>query len=479
MTQLQAVLPRSQLWALWCALAALAAFICSTVSAETHEPEKDLTAFVSVHVVPMDIERVLVNQTVLVEGTRIVGLGPDLKVPEGARVISGRGQLYLSPGLADMHVHADKRGDLAVYLANGVTTILDMGGGAIAFTAQVRPAVNEGRIPGPYIYSSLRVDGSPRYGNLVASTAEDARAIARLAKANRFDFIKVYNDLSASTFDALIDEARRQQIPIVGHGVTEVGLERQVAAGQALVAHVEEFLYTTFADSDDASDQAYREPSSERVAQAIAFMKAHDAYVMADLNTYATIARQWGRPEVVETFMTLPALRHLSPEDRIRWRAQGYKNRTGDLSAQLHFLSKFTRALSEAGVHLVAGTDAPTIAGLLPGYSLHDALKALRDVGLTPFQTLSVATRVPGEFIQRTKPGSEPFGVIAPGSRADLILSSENPLENLATLRRPLGVMTRGKWYSSVDLQALVEAVEETYFDAVLAPDSKSLRREE
>jgi imidazolonepropionase-like amidohydrolase len=105
-------------------------------------------------------------------------------------------------------------------------------------------------------------------------------------------------------------------------------------------------------------------------------------------------------------------------------------------------------------------------------------LKALRAVGLTPFQTLSVATRAPGEFIRRTKPESEPFGVIAPGSRADLILSSENPLENLATLRRPLGVMTGGKWYSSVDLQALLEAVEETYSDAVLAPDPKGMRRE-
>ena len=90
-------------------------------------------------------------------------------------------------------------------------------------------------------------------------------------------------------------------------------------------------------------------------------MKRHDAYVVADLNTYVTIARQWGRPEVVDTFMTMPAVRHLSPEDRIRWRAQGYKNRTGDLSPQVRFLAKFTRALSEAGVHLVAGTHLITV----------------------------------------------------------------------------------------------------------------------
>jgi imidazolonepropionase-like amidohydrolase len=65
-----------------------------------------VTAFVDVAVVPMDRERVLAHQTVLVQGGRIVALGSvaQVAVPAEAQRIDGRGQ-YLIPGLADMHVH--------------------------------------------------------------------------------------------------------------------------------------------------------------------------------------------------------------------------------------------------------------------------------------------------------------------------------------------------------------------------------------
>src|SRR5579872_3302316 len=74
-----------------------------------------ITAFVGVNVVPMDRERVLRGQTVLVEDGNIKAIGPDLAVPAGATVIDGHGTAYLSPGLADMHVHSDTAEDMKVY----------------------------------------------------------------------------------------------------------------------------------------------------------------------------------------------------------------------------------------------------------------------------------------------------------------------------------------------------------------------------
>src|SRR3712207_827823 len=92
-------------------------------------------AFVNVNVVPMDSERVLANQTVLVRGDRIVEVGPEskVKVPAGALRVDGRGK-YLMPGLAEMHGHipppqAPKEFTEAVlfmYVANGVTTVRGM-----------------------------------------------------------------------------------------------------------------------------------------------------------------------------------------------------------------------------------------------------------------------------------------------------------------------------------------------------------------
>src|SRR4029077_17090395 len=124
--------------------------------------------------------------------------------------------------------------------------------------------------------------------------------------------------------------------------------------------------------------------------------------------------------------------------------------------AKVAFLKHFIKALSDAGIPLVTGTDTPVIPGLVPGFSLQDALRRLEEAGLTRYQVLSAATRVPGEFIQKYVPGSEPFGTIAPGSRADLVLSAGNPLDDLSTLRTPLGVMVRGRWFTGAQLQELL-----------------------
>ena len=69
-------------------------------------PARSTVAFVDVNVVPMDSERLLAHQTVVVSGERIVALGPveSTRVPAGAVRVEGQGR-YLMPGLVDMHLH--------------------------------------------------------------------------------------------------------------------------------------------------------------------------------------------------------------------------------------------------------------------------------------------------------------------------------------------------------------------------------------
>lgn len=115
---------------------------------------------------------------------------------------------------------------------------------------------------------------------------------------------------------------------------------------------------------------------------------------------------------------------------------------------------------------LITGTDTPSIPGLVPGYSLHDDMDALEAAGLSRYEILAAATRTPGELIRRSLLGSEPFGTIAVGNRADLVLSATDPLGDLSTLRKPLGVMANGKWYTQADLQALLDQVAKEYKNA-------------
>ena len=118
--------------------------------------EPETTAFVNVNVIPMDTERVLENQTVIVEGDRITAIGPvdEVMVSEGAEIIEGNGA-YLMPGLADMHNHLHVDADpnfMRLYLAQGVTTIRNLN--ALPEHLAWREQVANGELLGPTIYTS-------------------------------------------------------------------------------------------------------------------------------------------------------------------------------------------------------------------------------------------------------------------------------------------------------------------------------------
>ncbi|HEY5925326.1 MAG TPA: hypothetical protein VIV11_26765, partial [Kofleriaceae bacterium] len=68
---------------------------------------------------------VIPRATVVIDGDRISGVGPDVPVPAGATVIDGRGKTLL-PGLIDAHAHVQVEEQLVQSLAFGVTTVLDM-----------------------------------------------------------------------------------------------------------------------------------------------------------------------------------------------------------------------------------------------------------------------------------------------------------------------------------------------------------------
>lgn len=412
--------------------------------------------FEDVNVVPMDRERVIPRTTVIVIDGKIASIGIRAKLPAGTKVVNGKGA-WLMPGLADMHNHVTSRDDLALLLANGVTTMLNMGEATNAFVGRTRIAVDRGEVPGPQIFTAFVVDGDPQYGHFVVRTPEEARAIVLLAKANGYSFIKVYTNLSAEAFAALAVEAKEQGIGVVGHNVKAVGLAKQLAAGQAMVAHVEEFFYGYFPDPPEGDQQA--PPEDERIVEVIALVQAHGAFVTSDLFTYRSIAAQFGKPDVVAAYLAAPEARYLAPSDRIDWARSGYQRKAVDLSRRVAFEARFVKAMADAGVPLITGGDAPSIPGLVPGWALRGEIDAMLGAGLTPWQALSAATRTPGEFIAKTVPGAAPFGVVAPGYRADLLLVADNPLERPATLRAPLGVIANGRWHDAAALQAMLAEV--------------------
>jgi imidazolonepropionase-like amidohydrolase len=161
----------------------------------------------------------------------------------------------------------------------------------------------------------------------------------------------------------------------------------------------------------------------------------------------------------VDSFLAHPEARLLDESRRQSWNSAPYLNRKGSLDDRLDILYRLTRALSDSGVPLLLGTDSPQIPGMFAGSSIHEDLAHMVIAGLTPFQALSAGTRNAGEFVASTRAGSEPFGLVAPGHRADLILAEGNPLGALGILRQPAGVMARGRWYPQERLGTLVDSL--------------------
>jgi imidazolonepropionase-like amidohydrolase len=121
-------------------------------------------------------------------------------------------------------------------------------------------------------------------------------------------------------------------------------------------------------------------------------------------------------------------------------------------------MSRLVGKLHEANVPLLAGSDAVGPAGVLPGSSLHEELSLLVRAGLTPYQALRTATVNAAAYLDAEKE----FGRIAVGLRADLVLLTGNPLDDISHVGARVGVMRRGRWFSADELEtALAQLAEE------------------
>jgi imidazolonepropionase-like amidohydrolase len=139
------------------------------------------------------------------------------------------------------------------------------------------------------------------------------------------------------------------------------------------------------------------------------------------------------------------------PSTREAWRQE--PRRGIPFNRLTAFNQKLAGALHRNGVPIIAGTDALGLPLVAPGSSLHRELQLLSASGLSPYEVMRSATVVPAAFLGKTKE----FGTITVGQRADLLLVSSNPLENLETLKQPIGVMVRGRWLPREKLDELLK----------------------
>ena len=476
---------RTSYLALIVILAALPAQPAFTQGSESRR----VLAIVDVNVLPMDANRILENQSVIIEGGRIRSVGPvaDLAVPEGARIVDGDGR-YLMPGLADLHVHVRRSDEYISYLSWGVTTVMHLGGSATRGRQllDARRRIEAGEMIGPSIYTTeLILDGDPPAAGSAARLASPDAAREKVAsmKAAGFDFVKIYNNVSLPVFLAIVEEAAQQDMSVIGH--IPRGFDPLIALreGQKAVVHTEEFFFTYFKGprSTKDMDMSYR-PDLSKIPVLVEVLLDNDVAVMPDLCFTFTNLLMWDGLEII---WNDPELKYQHPNTVLDWRS-GNINRRREIEnfifrgqIKYELLQVLTREFQEAGVLQVIGTDA-SLPGLFPGKAAHRELTELVKAGLSNFDALSIGTRNAGEFVRKYVDGSARFGRIEPGYRADLTLVEGNPLDDVRNARKVAGVAVAGRWTDKNELDARRTALAEGYeaLNELVTRVDEALRRD-
>ncbi len=441
-------------------------------------------AITGVTVVDVVQGRLRPGQTVVIEEGIITRVEPAAAIPPGARQIDGQGR-FLIPAFWDMHAHVYAVSpllDLPLYLAFGVTNVRDMqgcptpgdpfiacAGEKRAWTAQAEAgALVAPRIAGTTSFMAngprmlARLGGVPTFFG--TANAGEARAFVRHF-AGEADAIKVYDHLPRDAYFALVAEARRLGLDVVGHRPHAVSAI-EAAAHQKSIEHARFLLHESFSGSEElrsrANSPAWKEDrrrmlddhDPDRAEAIFAAMRRHGTwYVPTHLTRWVDAYAD--HPSVRKD----PLLRFLHPLMQWQWLEDVDATLARDPSPEARqtyrdFYTKglaLTGAAHRAGVKILAGTDY-----IVPGADLHRELEHLVAAGLTPAEALRAATISAAEYFGLTAQ----FGSVAPGKTADLVLLEADPLADIRNTQRIAGVFFAGSHYDRARLDQILAHVE-------------------
>jgi imidazolonepropionase-like amidohydrolase len=427
------------------------------------------TAFVGVTVVPADRERLIPDQTVVVEGGRITQLGPAarVKIPEGAVRVEGRGK-FLMPGIAEMHGHLPGAGApeavirqwMTLYVANGVTTVRGVKGDANQ--PALRDRIARGEMMGPRLFVYGPPFQDPKLG-----PEEAARLVGEYKQAG-FDGLKVGEWISLATYQAIMREAKKQGLPVAGHVPNTVGLARALAAGQSSIEHFDGYVEALAGDDHaaktggaDAGATAGPPRTRVSVASWVDLTKVDEGRIPA-LVSATRQARAVVVPTMVvwrnlvgdfdlEQLKRLPELPYFHQREVAEWtqdrtRASRERPPLAQLRRLMAVRDHLLKALGDGGV-VVLGSDSPQVFSV-PGFSMRHEAAAMVKAGLSPWQVVQAGTSAVARYLKVEREQ----GTVAVGKRADLVLVDGNPLADVANIFRSSGVMLNGRWLPRAEL---------------------------
>ncbi len=462
----------------WLATVGLALGACASAPSA-----RSVTAIVDVTVVRPDRDgaaALLPHANVVIAGDRIAAVGPaaTTPVPEGATRIDGRGR-WAIPGLIDGHVHFFQSGNLytrpdvadfnawmpyreevarnkarlpvtfRVWLASGVTSVVDVGGPlwnfAVRHAARASPAAPRVAVAGPLISMVARPQldlGDPPIVRVDSAAA--ARAMVKRLLDRKPDYVKVWyihragDDLAAqeAIVRAAAEQAHASGVPLAVHATELEVAKSALRAGADYLVH----------SVDDAPvDDEFIALAKRNHALYCPTLFVIAGYRLALANRWTATAaeKRLADPQILDAMHDIDRI----PAAKIPPRVARLLANPGPMPGPFPYAMSNLPIVWKAGIPVVMGTDAGNI-GTLHGPSVFREMGLMQQAGLTPLEVLRAAT------VNGAKAMREPaaLGLIAPGRLADLVLLDDDPLADVANLSHIHRVVKGGKVFDPREL---------------------------
>lgn len=402
------------------------------------------------------------HQAVHIQGNRIAAVCEPEALPENIARVNVEGRMIL-PGLIDVHVHSEDW-HAPLYLANGVTTVRDVGCELEAVLDR-REGWNAQGAAAPRLVCTgplLDCPGNTWHATTqLVNTPEEARAAVDYLVERGVDQIKCYAFLDLSCFQAIVDQAHRHDKFVVAHLGKQVNAQQAMDAGVNEIEHLSGVGEALWAErnAQGTTWDFYRLWASmdlDRANRLIDLVLEKRTWLAITRLVWERLAYAWDHqllqhPQMAYIPGPLLAFWEIfSPNNPNRKMPKGVvpPSRT-DRSQQVAGMSIFTSELFRRNVPVLIGTDAP-FPYLAPGFSYHDEIHTLMECGVSEACALQAATLHGAKALEI----EDQVGTIEAGKLADLLIVEGNPLEDMSALQRIETVIRDGRRYEPAALLA-------------------------